>query len=425
MKWICVITAVFASGAMGLATKAAAAPSQWEQPAAALAEQIAGILGPAQAHLTIRNNSTIPIDEIPAIRRLLTQDLKTHGVTTSEAETANLLRVTLSENLRERLWVAEIVEGNETRVAMVHADLIQTRQTPATGSLTLKSQQILTSRDAVLAILETPSGIVTLEPGQIVIYLRGPDGWQEEQEVKTGSSHTQTRDPRGALLGYASGSDFAAWLPGVECSGSNVSGSQPASWTIQCRANDDPWAITQPPLDLTDWGVADKGMNIKVAPVRAFYNTARNYFTGVLTESPGIDLPPFYALGTIPRSAGNAALLINGIDGKVQLVENGALKPVSGTRDWGSDFAALNSGCGTGTQIVASGSGEALSDSLRAYELPAQEAIPASAPLATKGTVTALWSAPNGKSIFAVVRETAGPGSADSYEVDRVTASCN
>ena len=109
LRWL---IAVVASGVMILMAIAAAAPSQWDQPSASLAEEIAGILGPGQAHLTIRNLSTIPNDEIPAIRRLLEQDLKVHGVTTSEAESANLLRVTLSENLRERLWVAEIVEGN-------------------------------------------------------------------------------------------------------------------------------------------------------------------------------------------------------------------------------------------------------------------------------------------------------------------------
>ena len=98
---------------------------------------------------------------------------------------------------------------------------------------------------------------------------------------------------------------------------------------------------------------------------------------------------------------------------------------MSGVRDWGSDFATLHSGCGSGTQIVASGSGEAISDSLRAYELPAQESIPASAPLAMDGTVTALWTAPDGKNIFAVVRKTANQGTTNEYEVDRVTASCN
>jgi hypothetical protein len=116
---------------------------------------------------------------------------------------------------------------------------------------------------------------------------------------------------------------------------------------------------------------------------------------------------------------------VNEIDGKVQLAEGGVLKPVSGTRNWGSDFAAMHTGCETGTQIVASGSGEALADSLRAYDLPAQEAIPASAPLAMDGTVTALWTAPDSKSVFAVVRRPGNQGAANEYEVDRVTASCN
>ena len=141
MKLICLIAAV-ASGVMGLMASAAPASSQWDQPAAALAEQIAGILGPGQAHLTIRNLSTISTDEIPAIRRLLEQDLKARGVTTAEAEDANLLRVTLSENVRERLWVAEIVEGNETRVAMVHVDLKVDSPPPMQTGILLRSKRI-------------------------------------------------------------------------------------------------------------------------------------------------------------------------------------------------------------------------------------------------------------------------------------------
>jgi hypothetical protein len=140
----------------------------------------------------------------------------------------------------------------------------------------------------------------------------------------------------------------------------------------------------------------------------------------VLTSGPGPDLPPFYSLAIVPRAAGGAALLIGGIDGKVQLVGNGALKAVTGTRDWGSDFAVLSSGCGTGAQVIASASGEAASDSLRAYELVAQEAVPVSNPVAMQGVVTALWTAPDTKSVLAVVRNAA-----NEYEVDRVTALCN
>jgi hypothetical protein len=75
--------------------------------------------------------------------------------------------------------------------------------------------------------------------------------------------------------------------------------------------------------------------------------------------------------------------------------------------------------------MVASGSGEAIADSLRAYEVPAQEAIPASAALAMDGTVMALWTAKDGKSVFAVVRRPGNQGAGNQYEVDRITASCN
>ena len=65
-------------------------------------------------------------------------------------------------------------------------------------------------------------------------------------------------------------------------------------------------------------------------------------------------------------------------------------------------------------------SGEAVSDSLRAYEIPALEAVGTSAPLTMDGAVTALWTAQDGKGVMAVVRNAAA-----EYEVDRVTALCN
>jgi len=398
----------------------AVAAGQWEQPAAALAQQISDILGPGEARLTIENRSSIPAGEIPLIRKLLEQDLKTHGVVLSGADSASAVRVTLSENTRERLWVAEVIEGDHTRVTMVELGPAAEAHKQTAGGLLLRSEMILAAQHPVVAALEVPSGIITLEPDQIVLYQRGADGWQQVRQASMQLKRQLARDPRGALLGFANGSSFEAWLPGVECSGGIGQGLQPSDWNIECHENDDPWAITQPQLDVTDFGTSASAANVKVAPIRAFYNSARNYFTGVLAQNLGPDLPPFYSAALVPRPAGGAALLISGIDGKVQLIENGALWPVAGTRDWGSDFAVLHSGCGAGAQIVASTSGEALHDSLRAFELPALEAVPASAPFAMDGTVTAMWTAPDSKSVFAVVRYAT-----DHYEVDRVTALCN
>jgi hypothetical protein len=421
MKPLCLLAMV---ASVLMVQSASAATSPWEQPAAALAEQIAGILGPGQAHLTIRNNSRISTDEIPAIRRALEEALKARGVQASGAESANTIRVTLSENIRERLWVAEIVEGNETRLAMIRFDAGAPHQEVSTSEITLHKQAVLTTTEPVLAALEIADSYIVIEPEEIVIYVHSASGWQEQNRVGIGQKMPLPRDPRGVIFPTPDGQGFAASVAGMACSGSVQQASPPANWALHCHESDDPWLLASPQPADTNSAASE---NFNALPIRAFYNAARNYFTGVITPSLGADLPPYYNAVLIPRPDG-AGLLINGIDSKVQLVEAAAIKSIAGTRDWGSDFAALHTGCGAGAQgiqIIVSGSGEALADSLRAYEIPALEAIPASTPLAMDGTVTALWTAPDGKSVFAVVRKPANSCQADLYEVDRVTASCN
>ncbi len=399
---------LFIPGLVAVLTAAAQAPGKWDQPAAALADQIAGILGPGQARITIRNLSTIPTDEVPAIRRQLEQNLKAHGVLASGDEGANAVRITLSENTRERLWVAEVIEGKDTRVAMVHVEPDRPHLTQAAGGLMLRKQMIGTFQEPILRALEIQNDLITLGPEQIVIYTRAANEWREQKRVGVGQKRPLPRDPRGTLVAAVGGTGFEAWLPGTHCTGGPSPSQDATGWSVYCNESDDPWPI------LTSATATD-------APsLKAFYNAGRNYFTGVVTPNLAVDLPAFYSVALVPRPVGGVALLVNAIDGKVQLVDNNVLKTVTGTRDWGSDFAVLHSGCGAGTQIIASGSGEAPSDSLRAYELPALEAVPASAPLAMDGTVTAVWTAADGKSVLAIVQ--ANPS---QYEVDRVTALCN
>ncbi len=409
-------------GLAGLAVCRAQAPqtpNRWAEPAAELAGQIADILGPGQGQVTIRNLSTIQAGEIPAIRKLLEQDLKAHGIIASGGESANAVRVTLSENARERLWVAEVVEGSETHVAMVHVDASTAAVTVADARMVLRKEKIaglfiriggVVEDDPVLAATEINAHFVAMFADRISIFSRIAGGWTESNTFLM--EKRLSRDPRGVLLANADGSGFTAYAPGAECEGSYslaLSGPTTESdWIVRCHTSDDPWPVYQ------------SGDASGAPALKAFYNPARNFFTGVVAPSIGVDLPPFYSAGMIPRAAGGAALLVTGIDGKVSMAENGSLRMVAGTRDWGSDFAMVRSGCGAGTQVIASSSGEAVNDSLRAFEIPALEAVPESGPLAMDGTVTALWTAQDGKSAFAVVRNAAG-----EYEVDRVTALCN
>jgi hypothetical protein len=210
------------------------------------------------------------------------------------------------------------------------------------------------------------------------------------------------------------GSIVTAYAPGVECvrtvnaASDSIPGGDAGNHAGQCKSSDDPWPLGNSPMR-----------------AKAFHSANHNFFTGIVTPSPGVELPAFYSAVLLPRALGGSALLINGIDGTVKIVENGAVKPVAGARDWGSDFAVLQTGCAAGIQIVASNSGEGEADSLRAYELPAQEALAASPPLGMNGSVMALSASHDGKSLLTVVRLPAEPGRGNEYEVDRVTALCN
>ncbi|HEX8710603.1 MAG TPA: hypothetical protein VF730_01935 [Terracidiphilus sp.] len=413
----------------------AQAPDIWSQPAAALAGKIADLLGPGQAQLTLMNLSSVPPADVPAIQKLLVDDLRARGVTIAGSDSATAVRVTLSESATERLWVAQVVEGDDTQVAMVDAGPVSPTQPQPVAGLVLRRERIFAASEPVLATLQTDGGLVVLEPERIAIFERAGIGWQERQHAEIVPAGALSRDPRGMLLPVSTGAGFVASLPGTSCTGNFLAGPSARDWTIGCHASDDPWIILSgaetstepgrvaPALPAQAPGSQTYPMRAPGSPaptLKAFYNVSRNYFTGTLVPNPAVNIPPFYSAAFIPGAAGSEDLLTGGIDGKVQLLANSALTSVGGTSDWGSDFAALHSGCGAGTQIIASAAGQRANDSLRAYDVRALEAVPASEPLTLNGEVTALWTAPDGKSILAVVRN-----SPTRYEVDRVSATCN
>jgi hypothetical protein len=192
-----------------------------------LATQIADILGPGQAQVTIRNLSTIQASEIPSIRKLIEQDLKAHGVIASGAESANAIRVTLSENERERLWVAEVVEGSDAHVAMVHVDASMVPVSMASARMVLRSERIagLTSRiggivrnDPILAASEVNGHFLVMYPDRISIFSSTAGAWAEANTIAMDTK--LARDPRGVLLANADGGGFTAYTPGTQCIGS-------------------------------------------------------------------------------------------------------------------------------------------------------------------------------------------------------------
>ncbi len=395
----------------------AEAQANREQAIADLARQIAAIAGPGPAKLSIQNLSSLNTDEVPGIRILLERDLKGYGVNATDEDSATSIHVTLSENAAGGLWVAVVQEGTDTKVVMVPAALNATVEEQAKGGVTLSKVSLWRQRDPVLDVLIVQQGAVrtmfVLETERIVSYAATAAGWAKQQEFPITHMRPFPRDMRGRLI-PGQGHIFDVYLPGALCTGAASS----EGIAVSCRDSDDPWPLPEAPALLD----AAQSLPLGSAQMqqRAFYNMTRNYFTGVLSPGFVMQLQPFYDAAVLSRPTGLATLL-NETGGRVVLIENAMMKPIAGTRDWGSDFAVIHSPCDAGTQVLVSGSGATPSDSVRAYEIPGREAEPVSAPLAMDGQVMAMWPANNGASTTVVVR-SAGQM---PYEVYSVSALCN
>jgi len=426
MRPLRMIVAVAALAAWNGWCGSARAQDEMKAPAADLAGQIASMVGRGTARLMIRNLSSEPVDEIPAIRKLLEQELRGYGVIANGAPNETVIRVTLSENARGRTWVAEVIRGDETQVAVVELPAGAANQTSTQTQFVLRSDRLITSKVDVLGAIETATGLVLLTPTTIVVEAREGSGWGEPQILPMSLTASPARDARGVLVADGTGGGFDAFIAGTHCTG--IQGQTHGTFEMNCGASDDPWPIGNAPATTTAQP-SGSGENTQASvpsatKVRASFNGARNYFTGVVAPSVGVGLPPFYS-GAVVAGAQGEALVIGGIDGKVMVASNGKLATVRGADDWGSDFALLRSGCGDGTQIVASGMGDtgagsAPTDSLRAFEIVNANAEARSAPLTIDGTVTAIQTAIDGKSVLAVIRNAQ-----NEFEVDRVTALCD
>jgi hypothetical protein len=377
--------------------------SRWSEPAAGLATQITALAGPGPATLVLRNASSVPADQLARIRRLLENGLRSDGIAVrTAAEGAAIptaIRVTLSQNAQHGLWVAEVQQGTEMRVAMVEVALDATPAAPAASGMTLRKQLLFTSAEPILdaQVLTAASGpqLILLTAAHITVYRQAGSEWQEAQSSPLNPVSAFPRDPRGVLAVSDTGTT-RAYLPGLVCDASSPDA------TFQCNASDDPWPIG--------------------AQHKAFYNTSRNYFSGVLVPAFAGTLPPFYSAAEIVRTSGPATIFSD-IHGSIRLLDHGALTELTGSRDWGSDVAALRSGCGSGTQLLADAAGDPPQDSLRAYEINGHEAAAVSSSLTLDGTVTAMHTAADKASATVILRSTIQQPAA--YEVWRVSLDCH
>ncbi len=392
-----------------------------------LAHKIAAASGPGAFAIEIANRSSLDDKSVREVRSALEAELQIEGVHPAKTEQAiGTVDVVLSESLREYVWTAEILIGSdEKKVALVSLPRSPTEMPfAASMPIVLKTTFLFAQERPMLdlALVEMPGGsrLIVLEDSAVSIYRRQGTNpaansivnstarWELETSLPIAHSRTFPRDLRGRLL-LRRDHLFDVYLPGTFC---RTNSNATASLTLTCNNTDDPW-----PLTPDDGGV------------RAFYASARNFFTGAL--SPGIgkifNVPSFYSAAALPRSS-YTLWAFAAVDGSLHLVDGITDQEIRAAKSkwgWGSDLATVHSNCGAGTQLLVTegenlGLGDTERDDLRAFEVPDREPVAASAALEFNGQIVALWPESTANGAAAIVRRK----DTGWYEAYRVSISC-
>jgi hypothetical protein len=377
--------------------------TDWRPLVAQLSTKIASDTGPGVVALEITNRSSINAADLEAIRRELTSSLASSGVRVWQPEqAAGTVKVTLSESLKNYVWVAEVRQGvNDVSTLIVSMPRPESAMLAQNSPpLLLQATMLQSQQNPILdvALVEgNPRRMLMLGAGAITPYEFRDNHWIADQPLAINSDRPLPRDLRGRIV-LRKDHLFDAYLPGLACHSTNA-----APLGMNCAHSDDPW-----PLQTEDPGVS------------AFFAPAQNFFTGALV--PGIgkqkSAPAFYSAAAVPREK-YALWIFAGVDGQLHLLD-GINQQTLPKIHWGSDIAAIQTPCHTGWQVLATSSESDSADTIQAFEFPDREPVAVSQKLDLNGTVTALWTAQSGETAIAVVHNAEN----GNYEANLLNLTC-
>ena len=375
--------------------------ADWSAAETQLASRIAAATGPGAVALVVVNRSSLERMEFEQISRGLRAQLAAAGLQFVGADqAAATVRITISEDLKNYVWVAEVRQGsNDASVVMA--------STPRTGvlsrgngpsSVLIHKAPLWTQVQRILdvAVIDgNPTHLAVLDGDRVALYRLQGTRWQPEQFLAIAHTRPWPRDLRGRLV-LRKDHLFDAYLPGVFC---RSTGNAPLA--LNCSESDDPWQLGSEPASLG-----------------AFFTPMRNYFTGALTPGVGKQtaVPAFYSAAALPREKYTLWLFAT-VDGQFHLLD-GVTDQIEKPA-WGSDLAGVRNPCGAGWNVLATGAGSGAGDTVQAFDFPDREPVAVSEPAEFSGPITALWTETNGNTAVAVSRNAQG-----DYEAFRLSFNC-
>jgi len=377
--------------------------ADWHSAEEQLSGKIAAVTGPGTIALEVVNRSSLAGAEAERIRRELGSMLANLGIHVVNAEqAAATVKVSLSEDLQNYVWVAEIHQSaNESSVVLVSTPRPEAAATASSATMSIHKTLLWSQPGRILdvaVISGTPQHMIVLDADSVALYKFQDNRWQQEQSLPVAHMHPWPRDLRGRLI-LRQDHLFDAYLPGVFCRSTTS-----ATVALNCYESDDPWPLS----------TGQAGLN-------AFFASTRNFFTGAL--APGIGrkttAPAFYSAAPLPRDK-YTLWLFAAIDGQVHMLD-GITDQIAGKLGWGSDLASVHSNCGSGWQVLAAAPGDGPKDTVRVFELPDREPIAVSEPAEFNGSLTALWMESDGSGVIAIAQNR----DMGKYEAYRLSIACD
>lgn len=380
-----------------------------ERPAQApkdLARKIMEKTGPGTIYLEFNVvEDALTKGEAAEARRALETELGARGARLAGRNSAAAaVTVTVAENTQGEVWVAQVKQGAGEPVVILMPVERSSAPPPPRGpasNLTIRKSLLWTQEQPILDVARVEGGpaqhLLVLDPYHVTLYRWNENKWDPEQVLGVYHARPWPREVRGRLV-LRRDRLFDAYLPGVVCASSN---GAPISMT--CREADDPWPLSE----------AQQGQS-------GFFSPVRNFFNGTLVPGLGghTTTAPFYDVVTLPRPGG-ALWITTALDGSVHLLDGGEDQAIR--TSWGTAITAVRSNCGSGWQVLASGSGDfTAADTVTPVEFAERAPTVAGEAAEFPGPVMELWDTNDPATAVAVVRNL----ETNLYEAYALSVAC-
>lgn len=337
------------------------------------------------------NLSSLPSSEFRQAIRVFGEEMQSRGVRISTVvrPSGTAVRIFLSENAQEYLWVGQILRegGNQVVITTVPRASV-TAKSPAKPVMLLQKQLILSEPDAILDLLfyKFPESgdqrVLVLEPEQVRVFRADQTGWTVEASIALHHDSAWPRDLRARLLQVSEG--VTAFYPDAEChlSFRNL-------WTASCEAKS------------SSFPVFSSHEFVQMAQ----FEPRRNFFR----SSPGEEeartgIVPAYAVAYLGMRVGETYTVATHLDGRAVLYQKSG-ESVGEMPGWGSDIVAQSTTCGRQSQVLVTRTGDWTEpDAIQGFEIIDRQPEAVSPVADFPGPVTALWAAEGGDSAIAVIR---------------------